>query len=94
MAQKSAVDIFRLEYGASKNFMTPDALTYGLITPSLAYELSEGEGLDRTPIFGVTIVEWKGRKETERKHDLSKMFATRKDAEDYIQSLKIKNKWP
>jgi hypothetical protein len=47
--------IFRIVYGSSKNFMTPDIIEYGNLTPYAAYELSSGEGIFNDKVWGVTI---------------------------------------
>lgn len=67
----------------SKNIMTPEILAYG-VQGIFAYELSEGTGFRREPIFGVTVMELSGT----RRHDLSQMFHSLEDADEYIHTLK------
>jgi len=66
-----------------KNFMTPDVLSYYKLRVGYA-ELSEGTGINRQPIFGVTV-----RPDTweDGKQARSKMFQSKTAAMDYIESL-------
>ena len=84
---KSAKEIFKIEYGNSKNFMTPNILKVGKINHNLAFELSRGTGFKNEEIFGVTIVEIQDEK-TKRRSDLSKMFFKKGEAAEYINNLK------
>lgn len=62
------------------NFMTPRVLAYYKLRKGYA-ELSEGEGMSRQPIFGVTVrPEPKGVR-------LSKLFQSRAEAERYIAEM-------
>ena len=51
---KSAKEIFKIEYGNSKNFMTPNILKVGKINHNLAFELSRGTGFKNEEIFDST----------------------------------------
>lgn len=51
----TAAEILRLEYGDSKNSLTPTVLSRVLVGPGVAAELSEGRGRNDQPIFGVTV---------------------------------------
>lgn len=89
----SASEMFRKEYGSSKNFMTPRILSRGMLArgregQAAAYELSEGTGIDHEPIFGVTVVRMWADGTTERWYDKSHMFHSRQEAETYIAKLK------
>lgn len=66
-----------------KNIMTPNIIGYG-VHRDFAYELSSGEGINREPIFGVTILE---RKSGYHRHDLSKMFYSLEEARNYLKAL-------
>lgn len=84
----NAKDIVRLEYGDSKNFMTPEVIKYGKISKNLAYELSFGIGLCREDLYGVSVVELLDDGTTRRRTDLSKVLNSLKEALDYIEELK------
>lgn len=63
------------------NFMTPTILGYVKLRAGLYAELSQGEGMSRQPIWGVTVRPDDG-------HKLSKGgYQSRRDAEDYIEEL-------
>lgn len=76
----TAAQIIRLEYGDSPNFMTPNRVAFGFISesnPTIAYELSNGRGFSGDTIWGVSVVELTGPRETRR------LFAP---ASDYFHS--------
>jgi hypothetical protein len=63
--------------GLGKNFMTPNVLKYYRVDHNVV-ELSRGIGFDHEEIFGVTV---------RPNGDLSKLFRSRSDAEEYIETL-------
>jgi hypothetical protein len=65
-----------------KNLITPDVLGYG-VRGIFAYELSEGTGFGTNPLYGVTVLELTG----ERRNDLSQMFHSIEEADEYIKKL-------
>lgn len=65
-----------------KNFMTPDILGYYKIKNGAA-ELSKGEGITGSTMYGVTVV-----KDNEHNHKLSQSFYSEWKAMEYIKSLK------
>lgn len=67
------------------NFMTPHVIKY-VDTDKYLIELSEGEGFTRNKIYGVTVVGVNG--ERDPTGELSNMFHSRKEAEDWIAELK------
>ncbi len=85
----TAREAIRHEYGAAKNFMTPDVIRVGKIARDVAYELSAGRGFDNEPIYGVSIVRILDHDEpvTEREYDLSGLFHSRLAAEERIADL-------
>ena len=67
--------------GLGRNFMTPTALAYRWLTVEgkrWAVELSEGEGFDREPIFGVTFRDPENPNEAEI--ELSGLFHSKREA--------------
>lgn len=93
VANYSAAEILKKEYGNSKNIMTPHILGRGKISPAIAYELSEGTGIEREPIFGLTLVKVTDTKEswtnfTTERMDESKMFRSKDEAKSYIKQLR------
>jgi hypothetical protein len=76
-------------YKGARNFMTPDLISYGK-SGRFVYELSQGEGFSREPIYGVTVLEITNGAmgTTVRRHDLSKMFFNIRDALSYAKNLK------
>ena len=83
---KTAQNIFKMEYGDSKNFMTPEILKFGKIGSNLVFELSQGTDFENEKIYGVTIVEIKEEK-TLRRTDLSKVFFEKGEATKYINKI-------
>ncbi len=71
------------EYIKGKNIMTPEILQFG-VSGKYAYELSQGTGFKREPIFGVTVLR---RKTGERRDDLSKMFYSLEEADGWINQI-------
>lgn len=84
----TARQIIKREYGNSRNFITPQIIRYGKVDKNLAYELSRGEGIKGEDIYGVSVVELKQDGTTERRIDLSNMFYSLREAQDYIKTLK------
>lgn len=60
MAALSAREMFRRRYpGGGKNFITPQVVRYGKITPRVAYEVSEGPSfMGLGEVVGVTVLTW------------------------------------
>ena len=52
-----AADAYRLFLDYGQNFMTPDVIEYGWVTPTVAYELSSGSGIVGDKIYGVTFID-------------------------------------
>lgn len=85
---KTAREILRMEYGASKNFMTPNILKMGKLNQNVAYELSQGRGFDNDNIYGVSLASYNQRKgKTRRLGNISQMFHTKIEAHSYIDNL-------
>lgn len=84
----TAKAIFKSVYGDSTNFMTPDVLEYGELPKDRYYELSEGEGFDREPIFGVTVVFLDYDGKHKRSENESKLVFSMREARQYIEQLK------
>lgn len=89
MAQLQPQTVIRMEYGTSRNFITPGVIEYGwIVVGSIAYELSTGEG------YGVSLVRDYGpvvrrrTRRTRRMHRLSKHFYSRRAARDYVSYLR------
>lgn len=68
-------------YFPNTNFMTPNILRVGF-RGRYAYELSEGEGFDRRPIFGVSL-----RLKSTADHVDGKLFQKKTEAENFISEL-------
>ena len=89
MRTPSANDMFLMEYGGGKNFMTPTVLERGKISLYRAYEISRGKGIYDQTIWGVTIVDYNpDTKETTRRTDLGDCFQTARAASARVTSLK------
>ena len=67
---------------SGKNFMTPDVLGYYRLRKGYA-ELSEGTGLSRQPIYGVTVQVRDGVPESAA----SQLFQSKQAALDHIRAL-------
>lgn len=88
-----ARDIIYKEYGNSKNILTPRRLSYGKLSKNIAYELSSGSGLNRMPIWGISIATWLPKEQkTQRLYKLSKCCHSKEEVKSYIQSLKYQIK--
>jgi len=84
----TAKQIVKKEYGNSKNFMTPHILRYGMISENVAYELSEGTGIEHETIYGLSVVVIDEAGTTTREHSLSKKLDSLEEAERYIEELR------
>ena len=84
----TAREIIKMEYGNSKNFMTPTVLKTKRLYPAVAIELSQGRGFENDTLYGVSVVMFfMGSGKTKRLYNLSKVFRTIDRAEDYIDGL-------
>lgn len=73
--------------GISKNIMTPTVLGYAKLRKGMGWaELSEGTGISRQPIFGVTVRSMDDE-QSKTNRDLSKLFQSRREAERHIEQL-------
>lgn len=82
-----ARDIFLYVFGDSKNFMTPHIERYGVTQAgNYVYEVSSGEGIDRQPLYGVTVIDCTGTKPV-RDHDKSRSFTSKKEIGAYLREL-------
>lgn len=78
--------IIRAAYNNQPNPLTPDVLNYGMFGKALAWELSEGTGIDHAPLFAVTVIEDTGDPlRPKYRHDLNRTFPTHADALAYIR---------
>jgi hypothetical protein len=84
----SAKDIIKGAYGSSKNFMTPNLISYGKISSDVAYELSSGRGLFNSMLYGVSFAKINIDGTYEKVYDLSKSFESLDEAKRYIEKLK------
>jgi hypothetical protein len=75
----------------SHNLITPKILEYGLLSPSKAYELSSGSGLEPgTTIYGITIaeeIEKHGETRYLADYKNSGSFSSEEEARTYIKHL-------
>jgi len=93
-------EILRLEYGDSKNFMTPHILGRGSIYKDknkiIVYELSKGRGIPRSPfdshgpvIYAVSIVKYdQNTGITYRMSDYCECSESKLIIKNYINNLK------
>lgn len=99
MKSLTARQILKLEYGNSKNFVTPNIIARGKIDKYTAYEISSGRmpsftrGGDYHTVYGVSVVFWLPTDEkpnqTRRAHEpWSQMFNSLESAEWHIERLK------
>ena len=95
------IDILRLEYGNSKNFMTPHILGRGTLFQNdkiiIVYELAKGRGMPRSYgslppiIYGISIVSYdKTSGKTERLFDDCICSEYRSDISRKLQYLRKK----
>lgn len=66
-----------------KNFMTPNVIGY-ITVRDYEVELSEGNGIGGTPLFGVTVV---NRVTLERELELDRSFDNIKTAKLYVNEI-------
>lgn len=69
------------------NFMTPTIIGYESIDDNTACEISRGEWVWK-PIYGVTVCRYEDRRYWVV-HEKSKMCFSRKEVDEYIESLKV-----
>ena len=83
----SAREIFKLEFGNSKNFMTPNVLKVGNLNRNVAYEISSGIGMDMRTLYGLSIVEALPDGTTRRVHKYSGCFDSLSDVEYHLREI-------
>ena len=90
-ANTTAREIIKKEYGyESRNLMTPRIISYGKITPGIAYEVSSGTGFNNEPIWGISFAQLMKDGSTIRRSDLSCMIREYNQVWEYIKNLKAK----
>ena len=86
--ERKAMYLVNKTFNGFPNVMTPSVIAYGMADDTHAWELSTGEWVNRTRLWGVTVVNFDpATKETSRNHDASKCFNTHKEAREYIAGL-------
>lgn len=84
----TAREILRLEYGDSRNFLTPHVIARGKLRADTAYELSSGEGITPgTRLYGVSVVVVHAST-TERDYESSCCFSSLQAANEYVEELR------
>jgi hypothetical protein len=84
----SAREILRLEYGDSRNFLTPHRIAIGKLDRATAYELSAGEGIEPgTKLYGISVVRVLNGA-TERDYESSCCFSSLEAANEYVEQLR------
>lgn len=87
MSKRTTADrIFRAAYGDIPNFLTPEILDRGM-SPSgdIAWEISTGTGMDRQPIYGVTVVDARSKQPL---HDVSQCVDSLDHARQLVRALR------
>ena len=85
-----AIELVKMEYENSHNFITPRIISYGWVKRNkMAYELSQGYGIGGERIYGLSVVEWNGTASI-RRSDLCNIFYTRDEIKQYLKQLKSK----
>jgi hypothetical protein len=85
----TAREILRLEYGDSRNFLTPHRIAVGKLARHIAYELSSGSGIEPgTSIYGVSVVRLHDDGTTERNYDSSACFSRLELANEHVERLR------
>lgn len=85
----AARQIIKREYGEhSRNLITPMIVSYGKITPGIAYEVSEGTDFNHNRVWGVSIAQLMTDGSTIRRSDLSCMIREYPQVWEYINRLK------
>jgi hypothetical protein len=83
----TARELLRLEYGDSRNFLTPHVIARGKLDKLSAYELSAGEGIEPgTRLYGVSVVRLVDG-ETERDFESSACFSSLEAANEHVEAL-------
>lgn len=72
---------FMRVFSGKPNFMSPYIDNYGK-RGKMIWELSHGEGIRGTPIYGVTVIELPST----IRHDLSSAFTSKEEAMAYIRN--------
>lgn len=91
----SARELIRMEYGSSKNFMTPNVIERRKNGRHRAIEIASGTGFNQEPIYGVSIVDHFPQNDTTtRRRDLSQCFQSRGAALLYANKLQMRTVYP
>ena len=83
-------EIFYRVYKNGMNFMTPTLISRGRINSRFVYEISKGKGMDREPIFGITILGVNSKGEVFKADKLNTLKYSLSQAKGYIAGLKDK----
>lgn len=83
MNQSEINDLFETTYNGNMNLMTPNLIRRGF-RKGLAYEISKGNWMDSSPIYGVTVLTEHGKP----RRDLNKCLNSLEEAETYIKNIK------
>lgn len=85
---KTANEIFRMEFGNARNFMTPTLLERNKINDYFAYELSTGTGIANGQIWGLTVVFYNPKTDkTQRTYGESQCHHSIDSASDHLLNL-------
>ena len=89
----NAKEIITKHFDNMSHSMTPNIIEYGMISQTIAYELSQGENIIceygvYDELYGVTCIEL-GDNGTHLKKDLSSCFPTIHDARTHIANMKV-----
>lgn len=85
MKKSEIKEIFETTF-KGKNIMTPDVVEYGK-TGDLIFEISEGTGFNREPIFGVTVLDITDEENPVRRSALNKLCHSLEEAQEYASDL-------
>ena len=83
MQSNEIKSIFQSTFNDQKNIMTPETVRYGK-SGSFLYELSRGLCMNGGELFGVTVLDIRGK----HIHALSKSFEDKMEADKYIVGLR------
>ena len=93
---RAAIDgVFQDWFNGHANFMTPTIVNRGKCRQFL-YELSKGEGIDRSTIYGVTVLELLNEDAPDvmaHRHDLNRCCHSKDEALKYIAQLRAQAKY-
>ena len=84
--------VFDKYFNGAKNVFTPNTFAFGkrrFGDEMLLIEISQGEGLFDTPLYGIVFLVWNTKTGEVQRIDLDKPVKSRQEITEYIESINL-----